>query len=53
MCFDYRHGFGTNPLTISASQLVAAYCGWSSNTENSAVQAFLNEDADQRCIASS
>ena len=53
MCFDYGHGLGTNPLTISASQLAAAYYGWSSSTENSAVQAFMSENADQRCITSS
>lgn len=28
MCYDYHHSFGTNPLTISAEKLAAAYYGW-------------------------
>lgn len=28
MCNTYARGFGTNPLTISAGKLAAAYYGW-------------------------
>ena len=28
MCLDYKHIFGTNPLTVSAEQLANTYYGW-------------------------
>lgn len=28
MCTDYSNVYGTNPLTLSAEQLAAAYYGW-------------------------
>jgi hypothetical protein len=28
MCSDYASVYGTNPLTISAEKLAAAYYGW-------------------------
>ena len=28
MCADYTNKYGTDPITISAEQLAAAYYGW-------------------------